>query len=181
VNITYFIIIFAFVFVLALWVAVSFRHLKTSKRTLANKWEFVDEQIRKRHDLLPLLIETYNRNIESSGELAGHVKELISVRDSARVVYFAGKEKSDREEDLVAALERFLGYGGKSEELGRDQVYLEIKGELGELGSDIENRSKEYNEYALKFNSHMDFVLLKPMASLFRFGKAKVFGEVEVL
>jgi hypothetical protein len=175
VDITYITVIVSFVFLLLLWFAVGVRHLKLLKKTLDGSWEFVDEKIRKRVDIVPLLIELARRHSGDDRKLTELVDRLIVARDTARLLYFAGGDKTEKEYDLSKAAQTLIKYGKENDAISRDTYFLELKKEFNDLNSDIENRSKEYNETVRKINSHRKIFVLAPLSLVMRIKEALIF------
>ena len=167
-------IISSFVFLVLLWIVVGVRHLKGAKKTLDSSWEFVDEKIRKRHDLAPVLVEcARSSGADSSfGEL---VEKMIPLRDAARRIYFPCTEKNEKEVAFGGVLKSMISYGEKSDVV-KNTYFLEIKKEISDIDTDILNRSRDYNDVAAKYNKSLDNVLLKPLALVLKSRKAEVFN-----
>jgi len=165
VNITYIATIGAFLFLIILWAAVAVRHLKLLKKNLDTDWEFVDEKIRKRSDIIPFLIEISGKKDEA----------LIAVRDQARRIYFSCGDKVEKEHDLSKSIGSFLAEAEKNLELSKNSYFLEGKNEIDDLNRDIENRSRQYNETVQKFNSEIKFFLLAPFALIMKYKQAMIF------
>ena len=177
-NTTYIVIIVAFLFLIFLWIAVAVRHLKLLKKNLDISWEFVDEKIRKRHDSLPILIETVRSKFGSRAndpQLSGLIEKLTKARDEARRIYFASGEKTEKEYDLSKLICEIIKSGKENEIVSKDTYFLELKKGFGDLSSDIENRSKDYNEVVRKFNKHKKIFLLMPLALVLRLKQALIF------
>lgn len=164
-NVTYIATIGAFLFLIILWTVVAVRHLKLLKKNLAADWEFVDEKIRKRSDVLPFLMEVVGKRPEG----------LIKARDEARRVYFVSGEKTEKEHELSKTLESFLKEASLNSELLKNSYFLEVRNEIEDLNRDIENRAKQYNETVRRFNSEVKFFLLAPFALVMRVHQVLIF------
>jgi LemA protein len=180
VNITYIVIIVAFLFLIVPWITVGVRHLKLLRKNVIDSWEFVDEKIRARHDLLPLIVEVI-RGSANSGESAFSTSftkiadRLVQARDQARRVYFASGEKTETEHELSKVVSDLINFGNGLSDVSKDIRFLEFKKELNDFGSDIENRSREYNEVVRKFNTNRNIFILKPITFLLRMNQALIF------
>lgn len=172
---TYLIIGGAFVFIIALWVAVGVRHLKFLKKGVDGSWEFLDEKIRKRHDLLPILIETVRAGASDSNEIPKYVQKAVLSRDLARRIYLPSGEKTEKEYYYSKGLGDLIWFGEENETVSKNTSFLELREEVQALNSDIENRSKEYNENVRIFNSGLKIFLLKPLSFLMGFKQALIF------
>lgn len=169
---TYIAIIVAFLFLVFLWIAVAIRHLKLLKKNLDSYWEFVDEKIRKRHDVLPILVEVLRLD---NDQFSGPIGELLEYRDKARRIHFVSGDKTEREYELSKSIGKLIELGRQNGDISKNTHFLELKKELGDLNSDIENRSKDYNEVVRKFNKHKKIFLLMPLALVMRLKQALIF------
>jgi len=155
----------SFLFLLILWTAVAVRHLKLLKKNLAADWEFVDEKIRKRSDVIPFLMEIVGKKPD----------DLIRARDEARRVYFSGGDKVEKEHNLSKEIGGFLKEAEKNPELLKNSYFLEGRKEIEDLNRDIENRAKQYNETVRRFNSERKFFLLVPFSLIMKVHQALIF------
>lgn len=165
----YITVISAFIFLIILWIAVGVRHLIILGNNLASDFEFVDEKIRARHDVVPFLVEVLkNTGIAVSDK-------IISARDKSRRVYFASADKIETEYDLSHEIDGVIDLGMKSPSCTKNPNFLEVKREIEELNKDIENRTKQYNDTVLKFNSARKSLVLKPLSLVMRTKQALIF------
>lgn len=172
---TYLIVGVAIVFLFALWIAVGVRHLKFLKKGVDGGWEFVDEKIRNRHDLAPILVEIIRGDALGSADLGAYVEKVISSRDQARRIYFASGEKTEKEYDYSKALGDLIWFGEEHDKASKNTYFLEIRKEIENVNSDIENRAKEYNEHVRRFNSGVKNFVLRPLAMVTRLRQALIF------
>jgi hypothetical protein len=173
-DITFIIIGVSIVFVLVLWAAVGVRHLRSGNKKVRGSWEFTDEKIRERHDAVPLMIEICGGG-SVPGTPGATAQDLIAIRNVARRIYRASEEKVEKEKELGKVLTAFVLQHGKTEEMKKNQLFLEALGNLKGLKREIVGRSREYNEVAVRFNKHRGFFLLKPLAGVFRIRQAGKF------
>ncbi|MBT3864800.1 hypothetical protein HOE67_02880 [Candidatus Peregrinibacteria bacterium] len=166
------IIISSIVFVLALWVVVGLRHLSVLQRNVENSWEFVDEKIRVRHDIAPLLVEIVKDGADGGGgeNVRGTVGKLIERRGLARATTGASSEKSEKEFGYVTTLDNLIQLGRHHPEVLRNHYYLDLKKEFDDLNKDIENRVEDYNDNVRLFNGHRNSLVLRPLGVVFRVG-----------
>ncbi len=169
------IIVGAVFFLCVLWAVVAVRHLKVLKKQVDEQWELIDEELRKRHNILPNLIETVRVYFKDKEDL---VKKMILVRMAAAKEYFPGIKKIEHEHDLSIVINEIFALGKENSGLGKDTNFLELKTEIDEIGNDLEEKVKQYNEMVRYHNKHRNFALLRPIASVYKFGMLNIF-EVE--
>lgn len=174
-DITIIATICSFIFLVVLWVVVGVRHLKNASKGLENSWEFVDEKIRKRHDLLPVLVEILRGEYGSDKSFLDLVSRMIVVRDESRRIYFSCGDKIEKEYELSKIVGSLLALGEKNEKVGKSTYFLEVKKELVDLSMDIENRARDYNETVRNFNFSRGIFVLRPLSRLLKLKQALIF------
>ncbi|MBI5754243.1 LemA family protein [Candidatus Peregrinibacteria bacterium] len=169
------IIVGAVVFLAVLWSVVAVRHLKSLKKQVYEQWELIDEQLRKRQSVLPNLIETVRIFAKDKEEL---LEKMIVARMKAAKEYSRGVEKIEYEHDLSMVINEVVALEKENADLAKDTNFLELKTEIGELGNDLEEEVKRYNEMVRYYNGHRNMAVLRPIASVYKFGILNIF-EVE--
>lgn len=169
------IIVGAVIFLLILWSVVAVRHLKQLKQQVNEQWEVIDERLRKRQSILPNLIETVKIFVKDKEEV---LKKLIAARMAAAKEYLPGVKKIEYEHDLSMMVGEIFAWEKANVELAKDTNFLELRTEIEEIGNELEEEVKNYNEMVRFYNSHRNFVILRPIASVYKFGVMNIF-EVE--
>jgi hypothetical protein len=167
------IIIIAVLFIFGLWLVVGFRHLKYLYSGVDEAWEDLGEHIRKRHNLIPILIETVRMyEKEDNKEI---FEKLISARLKAAKKEAPGMEKIELEYDLTQALAPIQETGQKNADLSKDTTYLELKKEFSDIKNLIEAKTKSYNSMVRHYEKYRHLVFLRPISMLFGFGPKNIF------
>jgi len=169
------ILISAAFFILLLWIVVGVRHLVTLKKEIRDKWEMVDEKLRKRQDIVPLLIETVR---DYTDQQEGLIEDLIVARRLAAKEYNPGEQKIEYEYDLTTYINKMIDLEKNYDDLSKDTIFLGLKKQIDDLENSIEQSSREYNEFVRKYNSSRNFALLRPLAAVFNYKVEDIF-EVE--
>ncbi len=169
------IIVGAVVFLAALWSVVAVRHLKSLKGQVDEQWELIDEQLRKRQSILPNIIETVRMFTKDKEEL---LEKMIAARIKAAKEYSRGVEKIEYEHDLSMVINEVIRLEKENVGLAKDTNFLELKTEIDELENDLEEEVKLYNEMVRYYNGHRNLAVLRPIASVWKFGILNIF-EVE--
>lgn len=158
-------------FILILWMIVGVRHLNNLKHGVFGQWELVDERLRKRQDVLPLLIEITRRHVKKEDLM----DKLIEERLKAAKEYFPGAKKIEFEFDLSKRIDEVLALSGEEKNLAKDTNFLEIRKEINDLEEEIDARSKKYNEMVRYYNKHRNFIFVRPLAAIFAFKNFNIF------
>lgn len=169
------IIVGAIVFLCALWAVVAVRHLKGLKMQVDDEWELIDEELRKRQSLLPNLIETVRMFVKDKEEL---LEKMIADRMRAAKEYSRDVMKIEYEHELSIVINEVIALGRENPALKKDTNFLELRTEIDEIESDLEEKVKHYNEMVRYYNSHRNMAILRPIASVWKFGVMNIF-EVE--
>ena len=166
------IIVSAVILILLLWIIVGVRHLKYLRNEVRAQFDLIDEDLRKRHDLLPNLAETL-RVFDKTKETL--VEKLIADRNHAAREKTIGLKKIEYEHELSSAINQIVECGKLNVELGRDTNFLELKKEIDDIEQDVEAKTKKYNEMVRYYNRHRGLVLLTPIALIFNYKPADIF------
>ena len=169
------VIVSAFVIIFLLWVAVGVRHLKRLHNEIVGQWELVDEGLRKRHDLLPNLIETVRRFTDKQEE---RIARTVAIRREAAFEKKPSAKKIELEHDLSLVINELVDLGSDLKDLKRDTNFLELRKNIDDLEQNIEDRTGKYNNMVRHYNKHRRLVLLRPLAAVWGFSRVNIF-EIE--
>lgn len=168
-------IISAALLILILWTVVGVRYLRHLGNEIKAQWDYIDELLRHRHDLIPNLIETLRLYKNDHEKL---VERLIAERRLAAKEYHTGAKKIEFEHDLTSSINEIFALG-KGTDFGKDTNFLELKTEINDLNKNTEERAKKYNDMVRYFNNQINSFILKPLAFVFRVSEIKIF-EMEM-
>lgn len=166
------IIVGVVVLILIFWLIVGARHLKYLKKEVESQWEIVDESIRRRHNLIPNLVETIRMYDQNQEKL---VEQVINERIPAAREYSPGAKKIEYEHDLSKTIEKIIDFGKISEGISKDTNFLEIRKEIYDLENDIELKTAKYNEMVRYYNKHRNLFLLLPLSLVFGYKVMNIF------
>ena len=169
------IVVGAVIFLCALWSVVAVRYLKSLRKQVDEQWELIDEELRKRQSLLPNLIETVRMFVKDKEEL---MEKMIVMRMKAAKEYSRGLEKIEYEHDLSLVINEVIVLEKGNAALAKDTNFLELKTEIDEIGNDLEAKVHQYNEMVRFYNKYRNSAILRPIASVYKFGILNIF-EVE--
>ena len=170
-----FIVASAVVVILLLWIVVGVRHLKHLKKDVYDQWELVDQNLRKRQDLVPNLIETVRMYDQSQEEL---IERFIKERQTAARLYIPGAKKIEYEHDLSITINKIMDLCKENHELARDTNFLEIRKEINDLEENAIEKTNQHNKMVRSYNNHRKSLLLLPLATVFGYDQLNIF-EVE--
>lgn len=170
------VVISAVVIIVLLWLVIGKKHLKHLQGVVRDEWEKVDERLRKRHNLVPNLVETVRWYDQNQDEMLG---EMVAVRMKAAKEYGVSGAKLEYEHELSRVINKVIDFGAVLKDLSLDTNFLELRKEIDELEKEIEERVVKYNEIVREYNKEREKAWLSPICSIFGFKTENIF-ETEI-
>jgi LemA protein len=171
------IIIGVIVVVLGLLIWANYNGLVRLRNQVKNAWAQIDVQLKRRHDLIPNLVETVKGYMKYERET---LEAVTKARNLAQQASSAGAgERAKAEGELSSALSRLLAVVERYPDLKANQNFLALQEELTSTENKISFSRQFYNDSVLKFNNKTQMVPSNIVASIFGF-KASEFFEVTV-
>ena len=140
-----------------------------------NAWSQIDVQLKRRHDLIPNLIET------AKGYMT-HERETFEAITNARASAMGAKGvagAAKAEGALGEAISKFMLVVENYPDLKANQNFLSLQEELTSTENKISFSRQNYNDQVLFFNNKIQMFPSNIIAGMFRFGKRDFF-EIEV-
>jgi LemA protein len=141
-----------------------------------NSWSDIDVQLKRRHDLIPNVVETVKG-------YAGHEREtleaVIQARNQAMEAKDAPPEQRAGPENMLSnALGRLFALSEAYPELRAAEPFQELQKTLGEIEDDIQNARRYYNATVRELNTKVAQFPSNIVAN-FASIQARAFFEVE--
>jgi len=171
---TIMIVILVILVALILYVIGVFNHLVRLRNQVDNAWSQIDVQLKRRHDLIPNLVETAKGYMKHERETFEAITQARSQAMGARTVSEAAKAEGA----LGQALARFLLTVENYPELKANQNFLALQEELASTENKISFARQNYNDQVLFYNNRIQMFPSNIVAGMFGFGKRDFF-EVE--
>jgi len=99
-----FLFLVIFVVIIFVWVIAQYNKLVTLRNQVTNGWKQIDVQLKRRHDLIPNLVNTVRGYMEFEQET---LEKVIKARNAA-VSATGVADAAAKEGELTGALSRFL-------------------------------------------------------------------------
>lgn len=169
-----------------------YNRLVALRNEFKNQFAQIDVQLKRRHDLIPNLVET------AKGYMAherGTLDEVVAARNGA----VAARQQAVADPtDANAVQKAFTAEGALTQSLGRlfavaeaypdlkaNQTMLQLQGELTETENRVSLARQSYNESVRNYNTQREIFPNSLLAGLFNFGPATLYeitdpGEREV-
>jgi LemA protein len=152
--------------------AVSIYNGLVSLRVRADgAWADIESQLKRRHDLIPNLVETVKG-------YAGHeraVLERVTELRGAAVQAAGPAAASAVEPQLSLALRSLFAVAENYPQLRANENFLELQRNLGDIENDIQLARRYYNAVVRDLNTRIETVPSNVVASLFGFAPRSFF------
>ena len=142
-------ILLLFVFVGFRWYISGYNRVVAMDENVKGSWAEVENQLKRRYDLIPNLIETVKG-------YASHEKELFQYIADARTKYFSAKNIKDKitsSNQLEGALSRLLLLREQYPQLKANESFLKLQDSLEGTENRIAVARKRYNDAVQLLNT----------------------------
>src|ERR687893_2821234 len=134
--------------VIVLWVIGAYNGLVSLKNQVLNAWKQIDVQLKRRHDLIPNLVNTVKGAMDFERST---LDAVISARN--RAVGATGVRQTARAEgELSQALGRLFALTEAYPELKANQNMLQLQEELTSTENKVGFARQLYNDVATQYN-----------------------------
>jgi LemA protein len=167
-------IILAILVILIFWVFGIYNSLVRLRNQVKNGWSQIDVQLKRRHDLIPNLVETAKGYMKHERETLDSITKARSQAVEASGV--ANQAKAEGE--LSGALSRFMLVVENYPDLKANQNFLALQEELTSTENKVGFARQSYNDQVQSFNIKIESVPSNIIAAMFNFKQAEFF-EIE--
>ena len=135
--------------VIVLWVIGAYNGLIALKNQVVNAWKQIDVQLKRRHDLIPNLVNTVKGAMDFERST---LDAVISARNKA-VSATGVKDTARAEGELTQALGRLFALTEAYPELKSNQNVLQLQEELTSTENKVGFARQLYNDVATQYNT----------------------------
>ena len=143
------ILLLAIVAVVALWIMGAYNSLIALKNRVVNAWKQIDVQLKRRHDLIPNLVNTVKGAMDFERST---LEAVISARNKA-VSATGVRATAQAEGELTQALGRLFALAENYPDLKSNQNVLQLQEELTSTENKIGFARQLYNDTATEYNT----------------------------
>ncbi len=164
-------IVGGFVLIMAFWGIGIYNGLVRLRNEVRNAWAQIDVQLKRRHDLIPNLVETVKG-------YAGHEKSTLEgvIQARSAAVQAEGVAKQAQAEgELSQALGRLMLLVENYPDLKANQNFLSLQEELTSTENRISFARQYYNDTVMQFNTRVQSFPPNVIAGMFNFGEEEFF------
>jgi len=168
------VILIIIVVIVALFLVSMYNSLVKLRNQVKNAWAQIDVQLKRRHDLIPNLIETVKGYMHHERETLENITKARSQAVQAEGV----GDKAKAEGELTRALGKFNLVVENYPDLKANQNFLSLQEELTSTENKISFSRQNYNDQVLFYNNKIQMFPSNIIAGMFNF-KAEEFFEIE--
>ena len=164
-------VIAAAVLLVILYVIGTYNVFVGLRNQVENAWSQIDVQLKRRHDLIPNLVETAKGYMQ-------HERGTFEAVTNARAQAMGAKtvaEAAKAEGALGDALSKFMLVVENYPELKANQNFLALQEELSSTENKIAFARQAYNDQAMFFNNRIQMFPSNIVAGIFSFTKRDSF------
>jgi LemA protein len=154
-----------------LWIIMQYNSLITLRNQVANGWRQIDIQLKRRHDLIPNLVNTVKGYMEFEQDT---LEKVIKARNAA-VSASGVADSAAKEGELTGALSRLFALAENYPTLKANENVKQLQEELSSTENKISFARQFYNDLATKFNIAQQVFPGNLIASLFKFQPSELF------
>lgn len=170
----WFIILLGAVVIFILILISIYNKLIGLRNNVKNAWSQIDVQLKRRHDLIPNLVETAKGYVKHERETLESVTKARTAAMSAGSV----AEKAQAESILTSAIGKLAVVVESYPELKANENFLALQEELTSTENKISFSRQNYNDQVLFYNNKIQMFPSNVIAGAFNF-KTEEFFEIQ--
>lgn len=167
-------VVLGLVVLLALIFVIMYNRLVALRNRVENAWSQIDVQLKRRHDLIPNLVEVCKGYMKHE---RGVFESVANARNQA-ISATSVPDKAAAENVLTGALRQLFAVAEAYPELKANQNMLALQEELTSTENKISFSRQFYNDSVMQFNQTIQQVPTNIVANMFNF-RERAFFEVE--
>ena len=152
-----------------------YNRLIRSRNILNEAWSGIDVQLKRRHDLIPNIIETVKGYVKHERKVFEEITNLRSQLTRTATI----PEKGQLENSFSQALKSIFALAEAYPDLKANKNFIELQQTLANTEDQIQLARRYYNGAARDYNTMVESFPSNIMARIFGFLKAEFF-EIEL-
>ncbi len=167
-------VLLVLIVVVAAWLIGLYNGLVGLRNAVKNAWAQIDVQLKRRHDLIPNLVETAKGYVKHERET---LENITNARSRAMGADSVG-EKAKAESALSGAISKFMLVVENYPDLKANQNFLALQEELTSTENKIAFSRQAYNDQVMLYNNKIQMFPSNIVAGMFNFVPSEFF-EIE--
>jgi LemA protein len=169
------IVVIAIVVILAFVLVGMYNGLVRKRNRSENAWAQVDVQLKRRHDLIPNLVETVKGY---AAHERGTFDEVTAARTAAQQAQ-GPQQQAEAENVLTQALGRLFAVAEQYPQLRATENFQQLQAQLSETESNIAIARQVYNDTVLTYDNALETLPTSIIAGIFNFRPREYFQAEE--
>ncbi len=157
------------------WFVLSYNRLVRLRNLMREAWSGIDVQLKRRHDLIPNLVEVVKGYAKFEHDV---FTEVTSLRCAASDQSIAERQKD--ENALTGSLRKLFAVAEAYPELMANKSFLDLQHQLSETEDELQMARRYYNATVRDYNTRVESIPSNLVAAVFRFPTAPFF-ELETV
>ncbi|MBU1298774.1 MAG: LemA family protein [Bacteroidetes bacterium] len=153
------------------YVILKYNALITLRNQVENGWKQIDVQLKRRHDLIPNLVNTVKGYMKFEQDTLRQVIEARNAAINAKGV----KDAAVKEGELSGVLTRLFALFENYPNLKANQNVMQLQEELTSTENKVSFARQFYNDIAMKFNIAQEVFPANIISNVFNFKRAELF------
>jgi LemA protein len=156
---------------LVVWAIASYNRLVTLRNQVTNGWRQIDVQLKRRHDLIPNLVNAVRGSMDFERDTLTAVMEARSKALAAT----GPADAAQKEGQLTQAIGRLLAVAENYPNLKSNDNVRALQEELASTENKVGFARQFYNDIATQFNTAQQVFPTAIFANMFGFKPAELF------
>ncbi len=165
------IIVLIIILGLVVLIGLMYNSLVQLKVRADSAWSDIDVQLKRRHDLIPNLVETVKGYAAHEKGVFENVAKFRSMAMSATTP----EERGQAEGQLTQALRGLFAVAENYPQLQASQEFTQLQGSLNEVENSIQNARRYYNAVVRDLNTRIQSFPTNILANMFGFQQRQFF------
>jgi LemA protein len=155
----------------AIWAIWRYNNLVSLRNQVANGWRQIDVQLKRRHDLIPNLVQAVKGEMQFERDTLERVIQARNTAVAARGV----ADAADKENALTQTLSRLFALAENYPNLKSNEQVKALMEELSSTENRIGFARQFYNDIATRFNTSQQVFPDNLIAQAFKFQPVELF------
>ena len=164
-------IIIGLIVLIVLWLIATYNGLITKRNRVDEGWSDIEVQLKRRHSLIPNLVETVKGYAKHESQVFEHVTQARAQAISAKTP----KEHLAAENQLSGALKSLFAVAEAYPELKANENFGKLQDELTDTEDKIQAARRFYNGQVRDFNTKVQTFPTNLVAGAFKFTAREFF------
>ncbi|MBK6363582.1 MAG: LemA family protein [Saprospiraceae bacterium] len=166
--------ILIFLVLVGLFFMGAYNKLVSLKNKVMESWSGIDVQLKRRHDLIPNLVNTVKGY---AAHESGTLEKVIQARNMAMTAGNTGNinQQVQAENALSGTLKSLFALSENYPDLKANTNFLSLQGTLSEIEESLANARRYYNALVRDNNTYVESFPSNLIANAFQFGKFEFF------